>query len=210
MGTLAELRDTLAGALAMVDGLLAAPVAPADTDLAIPPVPISGLAWGVKVSSVFRDRVTWIGKDLGFNPNWLMACMAFETGRRFTPDVHNPASSATGLIQFMDATARGLGTTTLALSEMSAEDQLNYVWKYFRNVIASRGQISRLADCYMAILNPVAIGKPDEYAMWVAGSSAYAVNAGLDANKDHTITKAEAAAKVSATLAEGLRPENVA
>ena len=36
------------------------------------------------------------------------------------------------------------------------------------------------------------------------------VNAGLDANQDHKITKAEAAAKVAAMLAEGLRPENIA
>jgi len=165
------------------------------------------LAWGAKVSPTFRDRVRWIGEDLGFDPSWLMACMAFETGRRFTADVKNPQSTATGLIQFMAATAKGLGTTTAKLAAMTPEDQLNWVWRYFKPY---KGKIGRLADCYMAILNPVAIGKPDSSPMWVRGSSAYAVNAGLDSNKDQQITKAEAAAKVAAMLADGFKPENAA
>ena len=92
---------------------------------------------------------------------------------------------------------------------MTAEDQFDYVWLYFRDRIRERGPITRLTDCYMAILNPVAMGKPDNFPMWVKGQQAYAVNAGLDANKDHQITKAEAGAKVHALLAEGLRPENI-
>lgn len=174
------------------------------------PEPI-GLAWGAKVSPQFRSFVRQMAVD--FSPSqadWFMACMAFETGRTFSPEVKNPNSSATGLIQFMDATAIELGTTTSKLAAMTAEKQLEYVWMYFRNRIRERGPITRLTDCYMAILNPVAMGKPDNFAMWVEGSRQYAVNAGLDANKDHQITKAEAGAKVSALLAEGLRPENVA
>jgi hypothetical protein len=93
---------------------------------------------------------------------------------------------------------------------MTAEDQLNFVWRYMRDRIKERGPIVRLSDCYMAVLNPVAMGKPDSFVMWVSGSDAYAVNAGLDADRDHQITKAEAAAKVAALLAEGLRPENAA
>ena len=96
------------------------------------------------------------------------------------------------------------------LAAMTAEDQFDYVWLYFRDRIKERGPITRLTDCYMAILNPVAMGKPDSFPMWVKGSRAYAVNAGLDKNKDHQITKAEAGAHVHALLAEGLRPENVA
>lgn len=208
------LRSDLSAALARVDAALAAgggaSVAPQPESVTGSPDPSEGLAWGARVSGVFRARVRWIGKDLKFDPNWLMACMAFETGRRFSADVRNPRSSATGLIQFMDATARGLGTTTTQLAAMTAEDQLNFVWKYFRDRIRERGPITRLSDCYMAILNPVAMGKPDSFGMWVEGQAAFAVNAGLDADKDHQITKAEAAAKVAAQLAEGLKPENAA
>jgi hypothetical protein len=136
--------------------------------------------------------------------------MAFETGRRFTADVKNPKSTATGLIQFMRATAIALGTTVEAMAGMTAENQLNYVYKYFRARITERGPIRSLDDCYMAILWPTAIGKPSEHAMFIKGNSTYAVNAGLDADKDNVVTKAEAAAKVAALLAEGLREGNVA
>lgn len=199
-----------------------------DRDLAEPPVQEGGgqapaepgvvppMAWGAKVSDDFRAKVLWTVTDLDIgpapgqpSPDWLMACMAFETGRKFTANVRNPASSATGLIQFMRATAIGLGTTVEALAQMTPERQIKFVWQYFRDRINERGPIRSLGDCYMAILNPVAIGKPDSYQMWVAGSQAYKVNRGLDANKDQVITKAEAAAKVYAMLAEGLRPENV-
>jgi hypothetical protein len=157
------------------------------------------LAWGAKVSPTFRDRVRWIAEQLDFDANWLMAAMAFETGRRFTANVKNPRSSATGLIQFMEATARGMGTTTAQLAAMTAEDQLNFVYKYFASYAG------RLHSLW-----PKAIGQPDDTPIFVAGTAAYAVNAGLDANKDHQVTKAEAAAKVSALLAEGLQPQNAA
>lgn len=173
---------------------------------------LAPLAWGAKVSPEFRAYVRQMAIDFApAQPDWFMACMAFETSRTFSPRIKNPDSSATGLIQFMDHTAvEELKTTTMALSRMTAEDQLDYVWLYFRNRIKERGPITRLTDCYMAILNPVAMGKPDSFPMWINGSRQYAVNAGLDADKNHEITKAEAGAKVAAMLAEGLKPENAA
>lgn len=179
------------------------------------PVGPSPLCWGAKVSVEFRARVRQTAIDFGLDrenfPNWLMACMAFETGRTFSPSKKNPNSSATGLIQFMEKTARDeWGMSTADLAKMTAEKQFDYVWLYFRERIREKGPITRLSDCYMAILNPSMMGKPDSAVMWVKGDRAYAVNAGLDANKDHQITKAEAAAKVHALLAEGFQPENVA
>jgi hypothetical protein len=58
-----------------------------------------------------------------------MAAMAFETGETFSPSIKNKASGATGLIQFMRSTAKGSGTTTAALAEMTAVDQLDFVEK---------------------------------------------------------------------------------
>jgi hypothetical protein len=136
--------------------------------------------------------------------------MAFETGRTFSPKVKNPRSTATGLIQFMEMTANHYGVTTSQLAEMTAEKQFDYVWLYFRDAIKAYGLLTSLADTYMAILNPVAIGKPDDYSMWVLGSSQYAVNTGLDLNKDHQITKGEAAAQVGKLLIEGSGPNNTA
>ena len=163
--------------------------------------PSAGLLWGSKVSAVFRDRVRWIGTELGVNPDHLMACIAFETGETFSPNVRNMAGSgATGLIQFMPATARGLGTTTSELARMTAEDQLNYVYKYFEPY---KGKLNTLEDVYMAILWPRAVGEPSSYVLFAQGGITYRQNAGLDKNRDGSITKAEAAGMVLAKAAKG-------
>lgn len=168
------------------------------------------LAWGAKVSPIFRDKVRAISARLGNDPNDLMTCMAFESGKSFSPSKKNAAGSgATGLIQFMPATAKALGTTTAALALMTAEQQLDWVEKYFQPY---KGKLSSLADLYMAILWPAAVGKPMEYVLWDKATrpTTYRQNAGLDANKDGVITKAECSAKLYAIKAEGQRPENVA
>lgn len=157
--------------------------------------PAGSLRWGAKVSQTFKERVIWIGEDLGFDPNLLMDCMAFESGETFRADIKNGAGSgATGLIQFMPATARALGTTVEALARMAPEDQLNFVWKYFKDY---KGKLKNLDDVYMAILWPKAVGKADSYVLFTGpNTTSYRQNSGLDINKDSKITKAEAAAKV--------------
>src|SRR5262249_18257890 len=116
------------------------------------------LAWGAKVSPEFRTRVRQIASGLGCNPDHLMAAMAFETGETFSPSVRNSSSGATGLIQFMPSTARGLGTTTDDLARMSAVQQLDYVERYLRPY-ASR--LNTIEDVYMTILWPRAVGRPN-------------------------------------------------
>lgn len=168
------------------------------------------LAWGQKVSALFRSRVLAICKDLRVEPDDLMACMAFESGGTFSPSQKNLAGSgATGLIQFMPDTAVGLGTTTQALALMTAEDQLFYVDKYFQPY---RGRLFNLGDLYMAILFPAGIGKPDDFPLFVEGQKPlrrYQQNKGLDANRDGIVTRAEACKSVVRKLAEGQKPENL-
>jgi len=170
------------------------------------------LAWGKRVSKPFRDRVLMMAQTLAVNPDFLMACMAFETGRSFSPAVRNAAGSgAVGLIQFMPATAQALGTTTAQLAAMSAVKQLDYVERYFQ---PRAGKLKTLEDVYMAVLWPAAIGKPEGFVLFDRADPVYpkryVQNAGLDFNKDGQITKAEAAARVRRTLQEGLRPANAA
>ena len=122
----------------ILDALIASVENPSEatSEVAPPIFPDSRppIAWGQKVSRTFIDRVWWISDEItkkqgGFyDPNWLMACMAWETGEKFTPDVKNLAGSgATGLIQFMKATAEDLGKyrkvtlTTDMLARMTAE-----------------------------------------------------------------------------------------
>lgn len=172
---------------------------------------VSSIAWSIKVSQTFVDRVIWMASALKMpeeGPNWLMACMAWESNETFSPAVINMAGSgATGVIQFMPATAVGLGTTTKALSMMSAEDQLNYVYKYF---LPYRGRLNNLGDVYMAILWPAGIGKADDWVLWSkeARPTTFRQNAGLDVNKDGVITRAECIAKVKAKLDKGMLVQN--
>jgi len=164
------------------------------------------LAWGSRVSQAFKERVIWIANALNMpeqGADWLMACMAWESAESFTPNIRNMAGSgATGLIQFMPKTATALGTSTELLARMTAEDQLNYVYKYFRPF---RGRLNNLSDVYMAILWPLGVGKPESFVLWSRANrpTTFRQNAGLDVNKDGAITKAEAASKVYDKLARG-------
>lgn len=167
------------------------------------------IAWGAKVSPLFKERVLWIAETLGCNPSDLMACMHWESGGTFRPDIKNAAGSgATGLIQFMPKTAVGLGTTTAALAKMTAEDQLNYVYKYFRPF---DGRLRNLGDLYMAILWPKGVGQHDSYVLFdrTKTPTTFRQNAGLDVNKNGQVTRAECLVKVNERLARGLRPENL-
>ena len=126
--------------------------------------------------------------------------MSFETAGTFDPAQKNyQGSGATGLIQFMPKTAKGLGTSTEELSKMTRTEQLKYVDKYFSNKGIEGGNLD---DLYMSILFPVAVGKPDNFVLFGEGAiegyrgTAYEQNSGLDLNRDGSITKAEAAAKV--------------
>ena len=201
-----EAKEASAAAAAPAAGQAAPEAAAAEAKPAAP-TERRKIAWGAKVSPVFRDRVWWIADQLGLDPDDLMSCMAWESGESFRADKKNMAGSgATGLIQFMPATAKGLGTTTDKLAAMTAEDQLNYVYKYFA---PWKGKLKTLSDIYMAILWPKAVGKPDSHEIFFGGTTAYRQNAGLDIDKNMRVTKAECTAKVLAKKEKGLRPENM-
>ncbi|HWV45507.1 MAG TPA: hypothetical protein VN039_05690 [Nitrospira sp.] len=117
--------------------------------------------------------------------------MAWETAQTFSPSIKNGAGSgATGLIQFMDATAKGLGTTIENLELLSAESQLYYVKKYFEPYAK---RIKTRSDMYMAIFYPKYIGLPEDTVI-SSGGAVYRQNAGFDLNRDGKITKAECTA----------------
>lgn len=162
------------------------------------------MAWGKKLTKAERASVRWIANDLGgFTADDLMDCIAWESDETFSPSIKNKAGSgATGLIQFMPATARSLGTTVEALAKMTVVEQLNYVYKYFRPF---KGRLRGLGDLYMAILWPAAVGKPDSFALWDRASrpTTYRQNAGLDVNGDKVITRGEALTKVRERAAKG-------
>jgi hypothetical protein len=158
------------------------------------------IAWGNIVSPEFKTKVIEISNRLGVNASYLMAVMAFETGGSFSPSVRNQIG-ATGLIQFLPSTARNLGTTTDALANMTAVEQLDYVEKHLRQY---QGRLRTLADVYMAILWPRAIGEGDNFILFEYPSPAYRLNSGLDQDRNRQVTKGEASARVQAWLTKGL------
>lgn len=183
-------------------GLAAATFLTADsstvsTDAKIALVNVKGIE---NVDQDFKDKVMQIAGNLKVNPNFLMAVMSFETGGTFNPKTKNAAGSgATGLIQFMPPTAKGLGTSIQALEKMSAIEQLDYVAKHFAPF---KNKLKTLEDTYMAVLYPAAVGKGSDFVLFKKGTKAYTQNRGLDINNSGEITVGEAAAKVRARLGE--------
>jgi hypothetical protein len=94
---------------------------------------------------------------------------------------------------------------------MTAEDQLNYVYKYFALQIRRHGPIVTLEDTYMAILWPkgISLGMDDVLISEGQRPVTYRQNSGLDINHDGAITKREATERVRRLLREGLEAPDV-
>jgi hypothetical protein len=133
----------------------------------------------------FLNKVQEVAAFLGVDPNWLMFVMWFETAHTLSSHIQN-GIHATGLIQFMPATAKGLGTTVDDLKVMSNVRQLDFVQMH---LAPFRGKFKDFVDLYCAIFWPAAVGKDDSYRIT---SDAVAVqNPIFDLNKDKDIEKAE-------------------
>jgi hypothetical protein len=130
----------------------------------------------------------------------ILAVMYLETSRSMAPNKKNPKSSATGLIQFLEATAKSLGTTTSNLAGMTRVQQQVFVDKYFLQSGIKSVASPTLGDVYMAVFAPIGIGKADTYPLYTQSKNpdAYSLNSIYDkppyGNNDGVITKAEATA----------------
>lgn len=169
------------------------------------------VAWGARLSPSFLKATVFTCRRVGIaDPSLLTACMGFETGRTFRPDIRNAAGSgAVGLIQFMPQTCAGYGLSVEEMAAMTPEHQLMYVELYFKHWT---NKLKNLGDVYGAILWPAMVGKTDDYVVFdkadVKHPKRYLQNKGLDVNKDGKVTRGEAVAKVQACLTEGLLPQN--
>jgi len=141
----------------------------------------------------FNKKLDKVANALGVSSKDLLAIMKQESG--VNPAAVNKQSGATGLIQFMPSTAASLGTSTSELKNMSAVEQLDYVYKYFKMVGVKPGM--DLGDLYMAVFMPKYVGANDNTVLGKEGANGfsgkvYAQNKGLDRNKDGVITVADA------------------
>lgn len=150
----------------------------------------------VTKDSEFIEKARGLADKYGVPLSHLMSVMHFETGGSFDPGQKNAGgSSATGLIQFMSSTAKGLGTSTEALSKMSRTEQLDWVDRYFEQSGLSNVKNPTAEDLYMSVLWPAAVGKSSDTVLWREGTKQYAANKGLDSTGKGYVTKADAARK---------------
>ena len=106
-----------------------------------------------------------------------------------------PGQTATGLLQFIEDTAQGMGTTTEAIRRMSPVEQLRLVEKY---LTPFRGRLNSLADVYLAVFRGFIAEGGDTSVVAPLDKSnkerrIYSLNRWLDFNGDGKITKGELA-----------------
>lgn len=145
----------------------------------------------------FLDKVKEISKRLNCDYKDLLGVMNAESG--INTKAKNSKGSATGLIQFVESTAKSLGTSTTELAQMSPLEQLDYVEKYITNAKKSAGfsASDKLSggDLYALIFLPARATK-EVLASSNEANSYYKKNKGLDLNNDWKITKSELSAIV--------------
>lgn len=90
------------------------------------------------------------------NPDWLSNVINFESG--YDTKAINPTSGASGLIQFMPTTAKGMGTTVEDIRKMNTDDQMKLVNQYLNPY---KGKMKTQEDVAMSVFYPAAIGNPD-------------------------------------------------
>lgn len=154
-----------------------------------------GLPSSQYVTDEFLLKVLEIADKLGVRPDDLMAVMAWESWLNPHNQNPNPSSTATGLLQFVEAVANKLGTSTQKLLQMSAVEQLEYVYAYLK---PAEGHLDTVEDIYTAVLDgPETINEHEDGILFdTSDGDAYTFNKELDVDDDGKITKEEAAEHV--------------
>ncbi|MFK7903722.1 MAG: transglycosylase SLT domain-containing protein [Chitinophagales bacterium] len=135
----------------------------------------------------FEEKVREVSEDLKIAPEWLMAVMHAES--RFDASVSNhKGSGATGLIQWMPATAKDFNVTVDKLRNMNHIEQLDFVYKYLDAKRKKHRQYESLTDLYLSILYPRALDEEYCFSLYSNPSTAYKMNSGLDEDKDGRVT----------------------
>jgi peptidoglycan hydrolase-like protein with peptidoglycan-binding domain len=94
--------------------------------------------------------------------------MHFETGHTYSPKIQN-SIQATGLIQIIPSTAKGLGVTTDELKVMCRVEQLAWVEKYFVNQKKPfpKADYNTVRDVVLAVFEPAGLN-PDHEILGVS------------------------------------------
>jgi hypothetical protein len=156
----------------------------------------------------FKSKAAEIAGKLDVNPDWLMLVFYIETAAvRYGVINHRIQNGigATGLIQFMPATAKALGTSGDALKKMSNVRQLDYVYRY---LLPYKGQMKSFTDVYFAVFFPAAIGKSDDWVLQTKGLSPEKIacaNPLYDLDRDKKIRVSEVKQKILKFVPKGYK-----
>ena len=84
----------------------------------------------------------------------LMSIFHLETAGTFKASADN-GKGYSGLLQFSDDVAKGLGTTRSKLKAMTITEQMDYVKKYLQK---NKEKLATLTDFYLQVIKPNAVG----------------------------------------------------
>lgn len=107
----------------------------------------------------FEKKIVKVANALGIDPSNLRKIIKFETAGSFRPDSHDPNNVSVGLIGFTEKTAQGLGTSKAALAKMTAVQQLDYVYMFYKKAGLKPG--SDVGTMYMLTFMPAYVNAPD-------------------------------------------------
>lgn len=147
----------------------------------------------------------------GWSADAIAAVISLESGWSPTAGAGawSPSRTASGLLQFIEATAKGLGVTptsrkpaavtsgagdgrawaTWTILGMAISQQIPLVEAYYERTL--EGRSPRLVDYYLAAYGSAHIGKPLDAVLSRAGERIYEQNRGLDLDADGVIEVAD-------------------
>jgi len=180
----------------------------------MPPMPISAPLleadeWEESVTHTadladsFFAAIHTVAATLQTQPQFLLVVMNSESGIRAS--AHNPNGHASGLIQFMPATLRGLGWTQghEAFRRLTATEQMPFVQRYYLPFV--RQGLNSTARLYQTTFLPATLNRgsePDTVIVDINNNDnafAYAPNRGLDRRGDGRILVGDLTAFVERT-----------
>ena len=107
----------------------------------------------------FDSKLAKVATALGVAEADLRKIIKFETAGTFSPTSHDPCNVSIGLIGFTERTAKALGTSKAELGKMTAVQQLDYVYKFYKMNGLKPG--SDVGIMYMLTFMPAYAYAPD-------------------------------------------------
>lgn len=127
----------------------------------------------------FNKKLEKVANKLGIDSNDLYKIIKFETAGTFSPKSQDPNGVSIGLIGFTERTANSLGTSKAELGKMTAVEQLDYVYKFYKMVGVRPGDDR--GTIYMLTFMPAFAHSPDNTVLGKKGGGTLILPSGKSA-----------------------------